>query len=58
MPQESHEQHSTKTHLQIDRPIFASYWTHFHELFGVFGDFYASGTQDAKVTNSLGTHHC
>ena len=24
-----------------------------HELFGVFGNFYASGTQDAEVTKSL-----
>ena len=26
-----------------------------HELFCVFGDFYASGTQDAEVTKSLDT---
>ena len=25
----------------------------FHELFWVFGDFYASGTQDAMVPKSL-----
>ena len=48
-PQKSHEQGIIpKKNLQIDRSLFA-----YHELFCVFGDFYASGTQDAKVTKSL-----
>ena len=37
-------------HLQIDQLIFASYRDASHELFCVFRDFYASGTQ---VTKSL-----
>ena len=49
----SHRNHTNwvfyqKKNLQIDRSFFA-----YHELFCVFGDFYASGTQDAKVTKSL-----
>ena len=48
-PQKSHKQGILpKKNLQIDGSFFA-----YHELFCVFGDFYASGTQDAKVTKSL-----
>ena len=54
-PQKSHEQDILPKNLQIDRWFFASYGTHAcHELFCVFEDFFASGTQDAGVTKSLG----
>ena len=53
-PQKSHEQGILpKKNLQIDRSFFASYRTHTMNYFCVFGDFYASGTQDAEVTKSL-----
>ena len=44
----SHNNISTNRHVQIDRSIFASYRTH------AFGDFYATGMQDAEVKKSLG----
>ena len=47
-PQKSHEQDILPKNLQIDRSFFAFYGTH-----AAFGDFYASGTQDADVTKSL-----
>ena len=45
--------YSTKT--SSDRSIFAFYGTHAMNYFCVFGDFYASGMQDAEVTKSLDT---
>ena len=39
----------------MDRSIVASYGTHTTNYF-VFGDFYASGTQDAEVPKSLKFH--
>ena len=44
---------STKTHVQINRSIFASYGTHAMKYFVSLGIF-VSGTQDAEVTKPLG----
>ena len=45
---------STNTDIQINRLIFASYETDvMNKLFCVYGDFYASETQDKEVTKSL-----
>ena len=37
--------------------ILCILWDACHKLFCVFGDFYASGTQDAEVTKSLRQEH-
>ena len=55
-PQKSHEQDILQKHLQVDRslrPIQDAY----HDFLCIFGDFYASGTQDAEVTKSLAIWH-
>ena len=45
---------STNTHVQIDLSInLCVPRDTCHELFCVFGDFYASGTHDAEVTKLL-----
>ena len=50
----SNEQNiSTKTHVQINRSIFASYGTRALKYFTSLGIF-VSGTQDAEVTKPLG----
>ena len=42
-PQKSHKQDILQKHLRDA----------YHKLFSIFGDFYASGMQDAEVTKSL-----
>ena len=44
--------YSTK-HLQIYQSIFVFYETHAMNYFASLGIFYASGMQDAEVTNSV-----
>ena len=46
---------STDTLVQIDWSIFASYRMYVTNIIFVFGDFYASGTQDSEVKKSLRT---
>ena len=50
LPERSHKHDILKKHLQS---IFASYGMQTTNYFWVFGNFYASGTQDAEVTKSL-----
>ena len=50
LPERSQKQDILQKHLQS---IFASYGMHTTNYFCVFGNFYASGTQDAEVTKSL-----
>ena len=53
-PQKSHKQDILPKNLQIDQSLFLCVlWDACHELFCVFKDFYASGTQDAEGTKSL-----
>ena len=51
-PQKSHEQDILQKHPQIDRSIFNLHILRdaCHELLCIFGDFYASETQDAELT--------
>ena len=48
----THSGYSTPKNLQIDGSFFVSHRTH-TLLFCIFGDLYASGTQDAEITKSL-----
>ena len=50
LPERSHKQDILQKQLQS---IFASYGMHTTNYFCVFGNFYASGTQDTEVTKSL-----
>ena len=50
-PQKSHEQDIKQIKNKIDQSVFVFYTG--HELFFVFGFFYASGAQDTEVTKSL-----
>ena len=53
-PQKSHKQDILPKNLQIDQSFFLCVLRDAsHELFCVFKDFYASGTQDAEGTKSL-----
>ena len=46
--------YTNRIFLQIHMFRFASYGTHAMNYFAsVFGDFYASGTQDVEITKSL-----
>ena len=50
-PQKSREQDMLQKHLQIDQLInICILRDACHELLCIFGDFYASGTQDAELT--------
>ena len=51
----THSGYSTPKNLQIDGSFFVSHRTHtvIPLLFCIFGDLYASGTQDAEITKSL-----
>ena len=53
-PQKSHEQDILQKHPQINQLINSCILRDAcHELLRIFGDFYASGMQDAEVTKLL-----
>ena len=49
----SHEQDILPKKSSNQSIVLYILWDAFHELFCVFGDFYASGMQDTEVTQSL-----
>ena len=55
-PQKSHEQDILQKHLQVDRSL-RPIQDACRDFLCIFGDFYASGTQDAEVTKSLAIWH-
>ena len=55
-PQKSHEQDILQKHLQVDRSL-RPIQDACHDFLCIFGDFYASGTQDAEVKKSLAIWH-